>query len=196
MPTFSLEPAVSPDHAAAPNHSAAPHHSAAPGYGAQPGGYYLWVSGEPGIPGAGTPVSSTSTAGTRGPLDGHSVAGGPVPGGLQTTINFDRVLAPRVTIDLRSRSVFAHGKLERLTYKEFELLAHLVQAPGRVVSRDELYASVWQSETLSDSRTIDVHVRRLREKLDLADHIITVRGSGYKFILTEQIEILAPTVLR
>lgn len=106
--------------------------------------------------------------------------------------NFDFVFSPRVIIDLHNRRVIADDEIQRLTYKEFELLAHLVNSPGRIISRDELFNSVWRTSIHSDSRTIDVHIRRLREKLGLENHIITVRGSGYKFELTEQIDVIPP----
>ena len=107
--------------------------------------------------------------------------------------NFDHVLRPRVTIDLHTRQVIADDRVERLTYKEFELLAHLVTAKGAVVSREELFRTVWAGEPSQDSRTIDVHVRRLREKLGIEQHIITVRGRGYKFALTDQIDVIEAT---
>lgn len=92
------------------------------------------------------------------------------------------VSAPRLSIDLPSRRVSVHGVEQRLTYKEFELLAYLVSSAGRVVPRSELFASVWQSRaTEPGSRTIDVHVRRLRDKLGLQLEILTVRGAGYRF---------------
>lgn len=92
------------------------------------------------------------------------------------------VTAPRLSIDLPSRRVSVHGVEQRLTYKEFELLAYLVTSAGRVVPRSELFASVWQSRaTEPGSRTIDVHVRRLRDKLGLQVEILTVRGAGYRF---------------
>lgn len=110
--------------------------------------------------------------------------------------NFDFVLRPRVTIDLHTRQVIADDEMQRLTYKEFELLAHLVTANGAVVSREELFATVWSGETSQDSRTIDVHVRRLREKIGLDNHIITVRGRGYKFAVTDQIDVIGITAHR
>ncbi len=106
--------------------------------------------------------------------------------------NFDFVFSPRVIIDLHNHRFIADSELQRLTYKEFELLAHLVNSAGRIISRDELFSSVWRTSIHTDSRTIDVHIRRLREKLGLENHIITVRGSGYKFELTEQIDVIPP----
>ena len=104
---------------------------------------------------------------------------------------FDVDLSPRVRIDLPARQVIADGTEQKLTYKEFELLAHLVTSAGRVVSRSELLASVWRTEQVdSASRTIDVHVRRLRDKLGLENQIITVRGAGYRFARSEYVEVI------
>lgn len=99
--------------------------------------------------------------------------------------------APRLTIDLPSRRVVADGVEQRLTYKEFELLAYLVSSAGRVVPRSELFSSVWQSRAAEPgSRTIDVHVRRLRDKLGLQHEILTVRGAGYRFEPSDQVSVV------
>ena len=104
---------------------------------------------------------------------------------------FDVDLSPRVRINLPARQVVADGVEQKLTYKEFELLSHLVTSAGRVVSRSELLLSVWRSERVdSASRTIDVHVRRLRDKLGLENQIITVRGAGYRFARSEYVEVI------
>ncbi|WP_051197115.1 winged helix-turn-helix domain-containing protein [Jonesia quinghaiensis] len=102
----------------------------------------------------------------------------------------DAIFTPRVIIDLHNRRVVADNSVQRLTYKEFELLSHLVSRAGKVISRGELFASVWRTDVPADSRTIDVHIRRLREKLGLEEHIITVRGAGYKFEFTSQVEVI------
>jgi two-component system alkaline phosphatase synthesis response regulator PhoP len=69
-----------------------------------------------------------------------------------------------------------------LPKKEFELLALLASKPGKVVSRDKILAKVWGDDVVVGDRTIDVHIRKLREKL--GDHYIrTVKGVGYKFDL-------------
>lgn len=120
----------------------------------------------------------------------------PQPGTQPGLPNFDFALRPRVTIDLHTRQVIADDEIQRLTYKEFELLAHLVTAHGLVVSREELFSTVWAGEPSHDSRTIDVHVRRLREKLGLDNHIVTVRGRGYKFAVTDQIDVIGATAHR
>ncbi len=71
----------------------------------------------------------------------------------------------------------------QLTSTEFDLLAHLMGRPGRVFGRDELLASVWGYAALAGTRTVDVHVRRLREKLPyLEQALVTVQQFGYKLI--------------
>ena len=88
-------------------------------------------------------------------------------------------------VDFERRQVDARGEPVRLTYVEFEILAALVRNPGRVFSRTMLLERVWGDAAYRDPRTIDVHIRHLREKLELeAKHpelILTVRGVGYRF---------------
>jgi two-component system, OmpR family, response regulator len=88
-------------------------------------------------------------------------------------------------IDFEKRSVFARGDSVRLTYVEFEILAALARAPGRVFSRTMLLERVWGDASYRDPRTIDVHIRHLREKLEVEartpELILTVRGVGYRF---------------
>ena len=81
----------------------------------------------------------------------------------------------------RERFVIEYGgKTIQLPRKEFELLSFLASRPGRVFSRDEILENVWGNEVLVVDRTIDVHVRKIREKLD-DKFIYTVKGVGYKF---------------
>jgi DNA-binding response OmpR family regulator len=88
-------------------------------------------------------------------------------------------------IDLARRVVEAHGKPVQLTYVEFELLRTLASHPGRVHTRDMLLRALWGDSAYREPRTIDVHVRHLREKLERdprqPDYILTVRGVGYRF---------------
>ena len=88
-------------------------------------------------------------------------------------------------IDAGRRSVQVRGRSVQLTYVEFELLRTLASHPGRVYSRRMLLESLWGAADYREPRTIDVHVRHLREKLeaDPADpeYILTVRGVGYRF---------------
>ncbi len=88
-------------------------------------------------------------------------------------------------LDATSRSVEADGKPINLTVKEFDLLQLFMSNPGRVFSREELLETIWGSDYFGDFRTVDVHIRRLREKIE-ADpakplHILTKWGVGYFF---------------
>jgi DNA-binding response OmpR family regulator len=71
-----------------------------------------------------------------------------------------------------------------LTFKEFELLKHLAQHPGRVFTRQQLLAEVWGYDYYGGTRTVDVHVRRLRAKLGAENETLigTVRNVGYRFV--------------
>lgn len=86
-----------------------------------------------------------------------------------------------ITIDLdRHVVVTASGEELSLPKKEFNLLHLLISKPGRVFTREEILAKVWGTETIVVDRTIDVHIRKLREKLG-AENFVTVKGVGYKF---------------
>jgi DNA-binding response OmpR family regulator len=88
-------------------------------------------------------------------------------------------------IDLTRRAVEARGMPVQLTYVEFELLRTLASHPGRVYTREMLLQSLWGGSEYREPRTIDVHVRHLREKLEEDPrepaYIFTVRGVGYRF---------------
>jgi DNA-binding response OmpR family regulator len=90
-----------------------------------------------------------------------------------------------LVIDVPRRQVTARGEPVQLTYVEFELLRTLAATPGRVFSRRMLLEALWKSADYRDPRTIDVHVRHLREKLETEprtpEYILTVRGVGYRF---------------
>ena len=73
-----------------------------------------------------------------------------------------------------------NGTEIELAKKEFELLCLLVSKPGKVFSREEIFNKVWGTDVIVGNRTIDVHIRKLREKLS-GDYIKTVKGIGYKF---------------
>jgi len=83
-------------------------------------------------------------------------------------------------IDRERFVVEYQGKSLQFPRKEFELLSFLASKPGRVFSRDEILENVWGNEVLVVDRTIDVHVRKIREKLE-DRYIFTVKGVGYKF---------------
>ena len=101
------------------------------------------------------------------------------------TAESDRYEKGPLQIDFSTYVVAVKGKPVKLTLKEFELLRYLVQNPNRVLSRNQLLDHVWGQEVYVDSRTVDVHIRRLRKALELNDQkpqwILTVRGVGYKF---------------
>jgi DNA-binding response OmpR family regulator len=88
-----------------------------------------------------------------------------------------------ITIDAERHSVTVDGEEVRLTAKEFLLLQYLLQHRGRVLSRDLLLTDVWGYQYTGGTRTVDVHIRRLREKMPvLADAIETVKQFGYKLV--------------
>ncbi|MFN6379513.1 MAG: response regulator transcription factor [Flavobacteriales bacterium] len=85
-----------------------------------------------------------------------------------------------IIIDKERYVVFKEGVQLNLPKKEFELLALLTSAPGRVFTRENILASVWGNDVIVGDRTIDVHIRKLREKLG-DENFKTVKGVGYKF---------------
>ncbi|MDR2999026.1 MAG: response regulator transcription factor [Microbacterium sp.] len=93
-----------------------------------------------------------------------------------------RVQASGITIDEQSYSAKLHGRPLDLTYKEFQLLHFLATHPSRVFTREQLLSEVWGYDYFGGTRTVDVHVRRLRAKLGDAEQVIgTVRNVGYRF---------------
>src|ERR1700754_2025677 len=92
-------------------------------------------------------------------------------------------------IDFLKRTVRVRGDDVELTYVEFELLSALARSPGRVFTRDMLLARIWGDSAYRDPRTIDVHIRHLREKIERdpkdPEYLFTVRGVGYRFRDTE-----------
>ena len=86
-----------------------------------------------------------------------------------------------LTVDLARHTVEAAGRSVALTQKEFEVLSLLLKNRGQVISRDRLLEEVWGYAFTGESRTVDVHIRTLRQKLgDSGSYIETVRGYGYK----------------
>lgn len=95
----------------------------------------------------------------------------------------DTLRVGHIVIDLPRHQVLADGKPVDLTATEFRLVTVLAQRRGRVQSREQLLRDVWEYDTAIDTRTVDTHVRRLREKLGRAADILeTVRGIGYRFL--------------
>ena len=88
-----------------------------------------------------------------------------------------------LAIDLDRHEVSENKREVRLTAKEFMLLQYLIEHRGRVLSRDLLLSDVWGYQYTGGTRTVDVHIRRLREKLPtLVKHIMTIKQFGYKFV--------------
>ena len=90
-----------------------------------------------------------------------------------------------ITLDLNARNAFRNGVLADLTAKEFDVIEFLMRNPNRVYSREALLDTIWAYEYRSDIRTVDVHIRRLREKLEEnpanPQYIMTKWGVGYYF---------------
>ena len=102
------------------------------------------------------------------------------PAGEKRPLVFDNLL-----IDAKRREVKFNGSILTLSPKEFELLTFLAANQGRMLTRKYILETVWGWEYIGDSRTVDVHIRWLREKIELdptkPKRIITVRGAGYRF---------------
>jgi DNA-binding response OmpR family regulator len=88
-----------------------------------------------------------------------------------------------IALDVASREVHVDGTEIDLTAKEFDLLRHLLENPGVVLSRQVLLDRVWGMSYPGETRTVDVHVGQLRKKLGLPDAIRTIRGAGYKAVV-------------
>ena len=90
-----------------------------------------------------------------------------------------------VTMDVERHQVFVNGVKVALPLKEFELLELLLENVNRVLTRGQIIDSVWGHDYYGDTKTLDVHVKRLRSKIEAdparPQHLITVRGLGYKF---------------
>lgn len=97
----------------------------------------------------------------------------------------NRLTGGGITLDLDSRNAYKGGVLADLTAKEFDVIEFLMRNPNRVYSREALLDTIWAYEYRSDIRTVDVHIRRLREKLEenpaQPQHILTKWGVGYYF---------------
>jgi len=105
--------------------------------------------------------------------------------GSGKTENEPQLTIGNITLDLNARNAYRSGKLADLTAKEFDVIEFLMRNPNRVYSREALLDTIWAYEYRSDIRTVDVHIRRLREKLEenSADpqYIMTKWGVGYYF---------------
>lgn len=97
----------------------------------------------------------------------------------------DRIKVGPIMIDSENYEAFRNGEKMILTLKEYELLKALASSPGRVLSRDFLLDRIWGHEYFGETRTVDVHIRHIRQKLgEDAAMIETVRGVGYKLTAT------------
>lgn len=94
----------------------------------------------------------------------------------------DSLSFENLVIEFNSRNVYVDGNLVTLTPKEYELLSFFVKNPNRVFSREQLLNSVWGYDFIGDDRTVDTHIKMLRESLSSCrKFIVTVWGTGYKF---------------
>ena len=89
-------------------------------------------------------------------------------------------VSDKIEIDVEHYQVRKGEEVITLPRKEFSLLQLLHSQPGKLYTRDEIYAKVWGNKVVVGDRTIDVHIRKLRQKIG-EDHIVTVKGMGYKF---------------
>ena len=104
-------------------------------------------------------------------------------GGYET--KRDRITVGTITVDTRERNVYKNGAAVDLTAREFDVVELLIRNPNRVYSRENLLDLIWGYEYRSDIRTVDVHIRRIREKLETVPaspaYIMTKWGVGYYF---------------
>jgi hypothetical protein len=141
------------------------------------------------IPGTGTSLAIvgypvTALPGTdvaAGAIPAVPVPGGPVPGGAIPGLATGT--RPGLLLDHEQRRVWVDGAEVTLTFQEFELLAFLAAHPSTVFSRADLVRTVWQRDFAADSRTVDVHVSRLRHKLgpSYGRYLVTEYRVGYQF---------------
>ena len=97
--------------------------------------------------------------------------------------NMQKITILDMEIDILSRKVIKGGSSVDLTCKEFDLLLLFVQNPNIALYRETIYERVWGSSYMGESRTIDLHVQRLKKKLELETHIETVYKVGYRFVM-------------
>ena len=107
----------------------------------------------------------------------------------ETSPDEEPLVVSDLRIDFSKRTVRVRGTDAQLTFVEFEILSALARNPGRVFTRDMLLARIWGDSAYRDPRTIDVHIRHLREKVESEpkdpEYLFTVRGVGYRFRDTE-----------
>ena len=132
---------------------------------------------------AGSPATGASGPGRSGDGVGVPAGGGHLPGGRNEHGEPMVVVTGALRIDETSFTADLGGRPLDLTYREFSLLKFFAMHPERVFTRDEILLGVWGDDYYGGTRTVDVHVRRLRAKLgkDLENAIHTVRNVGYRF---------------
>jgi DNA-binding response OmpR family regulator len=107
---------------------------------------------------------------------------------LRVVRNSSVLIADEFCVDKGKLEITIRGRRLDLTTTEFKLLAALVEHRGRTLSRETLLQDVWGYKNAIDTRTVDTHVRRLREKLgQAADRIVTMRGEGYRFLINHSV---------
>ena len=111
-------------------------------------------------------------------------------GGFSGMMGKTKLVFQDLSIDLKKMEVIAYNKKVNLTTKEFELLWTLANEPGKVLSRDQLLERIWGYTYFGDTRTVDTHIKRIRQKLEIGKQfslwdIATVWGVGYKFEVKE-----------
>ncbi|MDD4002692.1 MAG: response regulator transcription factor [Clostridia bacterium] len=101
---------------------------------------------------------------------------------LSRSINQNGIIKHKdIQIDIQKHTVKAGGKDVALTPKEFDLLVYLLSSPGNVLKRDDILNNVWGENYFTETRTLDIHIKSLRQKLGRqGDYITTVRGVGFK----------------
>lgn len=100
---------------------------------------------------------------------------------IELSAETQKLIFDDLVIDIDKRLVFTEGKEIKLPRKEFDLLVLLASKPGQVISRESIYTKVWGNDVVVGDRTIDVHIRKLREKVG-EKYIDTIKGVGYKFL--------------
>jgi DNA-binding response OmpR family regulator len=100
----------------------------------------------------------------------------------ESETKFETVTVEGLVIEYKSRNVYVDGNVVNLTPKEFELLSLFVQNPNRVFTREQLLNSIWGLDHKGDDRTVDTHIKTLRDSIrEYRRFIVTVWGTGYKF---------------
>jgi DNA-binding response OmpR family regulator len=105
--------------------------------------------------------------------------------GVEAATADEAIASGELTVDFERRMVTLREEEVRVTYVEFEILGALARSPGRVLTRETLLEHVWGDSEYRDPRTVDVHIRHLREKIESdpkqPEYLFTVRGVGYRF---------------